>query len=791
MARWAIWNRVSTPGSTPPSTLRVVPTARVRREKLAASSGLSDPILTMAEFEARLVVLPKRALIDETTRLLLLREAASDPIFKELGIAPDFLVFLEHGPFFLRFFEELALEGVEPQALLEGDSYAEYGEHITLLATLKERYLALLAREQLADRILQSSDYTLNSAYLEAFEAVEIEVEGYLSRFERTLLERVAALCPLTLRLHLTPFDQKMAEAFAPFGPATGHLNTLDLSRKTPLKRTPLAVPEAFHLYSLPNRLAQCGALLDTIYRLVDEGVAPERIAVVLPDESLAPFLHRFDRHRIFNFAMGLPLSEEPLYLTLEGLYAHLCSPGAETQARFERLMQQHPVLGDIYRTLATSQPHKADWLLEQLHTLSALASSPQTHEALTEALYQIKPLLEAADTLVPHQALYLLIGDLKTRRIDDVGGGPVTVLGVLETRGVGFEAVLVPDFNEGFAPKESVKDLFLSSAVRARAGLPTRADRADLQRSLYWRLFGRTPRRYIFCVQSDQAQPSRFIKELGIRHDATPYRFDPALLYPARGESPPEEEPIELKIDLTQRPLYPHQLKSYLTCRRQYYYRYLRKLRSPEALTPPSPARTFGVWIHEILKSLYSRSLPPRKLHERLSQALLKASGEDARMAIEARIWIKKLEAFCRHETERLEAGWRPYLLEEELHGEIEGVPIAGRIDRIDRREEALLVIDYKTGKLPTLSGNEKQSDFQLIFYALLGANQPHAQLEAAYYDLSEGVLEPLEDPTRQEAALRAQLQQFKAPLQRFDRCQSRTPCRHCDYATLCQRRV
>ena len=60
---------------------------------------------------------------------------------------------------------------------------------------------------------------------------------------------------------------------------------------------------------------------------------------------------------------------------------------------------------------------------------------------------------------------------------MDDVGGGPVTVMGVLETRGSSYEGVIIPDFNESLIPKRSKKDLFLSSQIRSFASMQTRFD--------------------------------------------------------------------------------------------------------------------------------------------------------------------------------------------------------------------------------------------------------------------------------------------------------------------------
>jgi len=55
----------------------------------------------------------------------------------------------------------------------------------------------------------------------------------------------------------------------------------------------------------------------------------------------------------------------------------------------------------------------------------------------------------------------------LKGRSEDDVRGGKVTVIGVLETRGGNFDGVIVPDFCDDFVPRRSQKDLFLNTNIR------------------------------------------------------------------------------------------------------------------------------------------------------------------------------------------------------------------------------------------------------------------------------------------------------------------------------------
>ena len=52
----------------------------------------------------------------------------------------------------------------------------------------------------------------------------------------------------------------------------------------------------------------------------------------------------------------------------------------------------------------------------------------------------------------------------LASRTIDDVRGGKITVMGVLETRNISFDGVIIVDFNDNHVPKKSDKDIIALS---------------------------------------------------------------------------------------------------------------------------------------------------------------------------------------------------------------------------------------------------------------------------------------------------------------------------------------
>lgn len=69
--------------------------------------------------------------------------------------------------------------------------------------------------------------------------------------------------------------------------------------------------------------------------------------------------------------------------------------------------------------------------------------------------------------------------------------------MGVLETRLINFDAVIICDFNDEYIPKISTKDKFLSTKLKSLSELPTKFDRENLQKYYYKRLIDNS--KYVF----------------------------------------------------------------------------------------------------------------------------------------------------------------------------------------------------------------------------------------------------------------------------------------------------
>ena len=114
-----------------------------------------------------------------------------------------------------------------------------------------------------------------------------------------------------------------------------------------------------------------------------------------------------------------------------------------------------------------------------------------------------------------------LFLQRLGSRSLDDVRGGKITVMGVLETRSVNFDVVIIVDFSESNVPKKSDKDMFLNTQIREMANLPTMSDRESLQKHYYDLLISRSKEVAISYVSSNDSSGSRFLKQLNIKESS------------------------------------------------------------------------------------------------------------------------------------------------------------------------------------------------------------------------------------------------------------------------------
>lgn len=406
--------------------------------------------------------------------------------------------------------------------------------------------------------------------------------------------------------------------------------------------------------------------------------------------------------------------------------------------------------------------------------------------EKLKEPLYLIKILLRKFknENLSLGNLIDLFLLEISRIKLDDVRGGKVTVMGLLESRGLQFDGVIIPDFNDDLVPKRSSGEMFLNSALRARAGLISHADRENLQRFYYDGLLRGAKKSAICYLQSVEKLPSRFLRSFEVRQDAEFSQEDYLRLF-GREEFKPalcgQEDPVA-RHDFFAEELSFSRLDTFLECKRKYYYRYVFGLR--EGLKFGEDNTLLGKILHTSFQRLYERA--GMKFSMEKFRSIYSQLAREAGIArFDAELELKAVEKLAKL-LEEHEQIWSFSGSEISLKGELDGVRLSGRIDRIDEDKAGRkFIVDYKRG-----SAKKHMEKFQLTFYRALLAQE----CECAYLSLKDCAFAAPGDKTPSLENLRETLssigKEFASEVA-FTRTEAVQSCEYCDYKIICKGQI
>jgi len=771
--------------------LHIYPTSRAIRSIRQLSKereGFLPTLMRMDEFEKRAVLVSERGQkqIDPLQRILLLREASRFEDFSLLKVDYALVRFFTKSDALFKFFEELSAEHVPFDTLIDADPYAEFETHIKILKELRRRYQMLLAEKGLTDTMFLPESYRLNEGFLKGYAQIDIYLEGYLSLFELELLEKITAYTTVQIHYVTTRFNRKMLARFQTCGIELEENRAVcfDLGKKCVLTSKENHQPIHASLFSVEERVEQVALAFVKIEEMVRKGIAPEEIVLILPDEGFKEYFMLFDKQNNLNFAMGYDYRNKPFYKMVEALYLYRQTPNQETRQR----------LAYYGLSLEKIEAQREVTELSCSSFFSKLAEiivfDKKESETVEEKYYLFERLFEN-EILGYTEWLYLWLKTLSEITIDDVGGGKITVMGVLETRGISFRGVVIVDFNEGIVPAVSGKDMFLNSTVRAFAGLPTKADREALQKQYYHRLLQQAEEAVLCYCTSENRLPSKFLYELKLSN-AIQTKAPLQLLYPCNIIANREADPKVEQFDAFAQTWSPARLKVWLECKRKYYYRYLLNINAKEEQTLNE-----GAFLHTLLEQLYqeqnfyqTQEVLTQRLHSIMEKLL---PQQDAQSRYRKLLWQEKLKGFVAKEIAHFQAGWRVVAREVNIAGEIGGLKFKGRIDRIDQNQSDTLILDYKSGRVekePKKLNPDKITDFQMSIYQHL--------LEKNYRNLSLAFIKIFEKGEKQHLTLleerKALLAEHLVTLKQTNafvatKCDDLQKCTYCEFTLLCQR--
>jgi CRISPR/Cas system-associated exonuclease Cas4 (RecB family)/RNAse (barnase) inhibitor barstar len=525
-----------------------------------------------------------------------------------------------------------------------------------------------------------------------------------------------------------------------------------------------------------------------------EEGFVPEKTVVVLPEEGLLfPVLHALPNAvQDVNITMGFPLRHTPLHNLLETLIhlqMHLYTDKEGHQRyhyrevtellehpylrvfepefcratierikthnivflRGETLEGEHPIWRQVFKQAGEDLfLYVREFLLFLQSQWKDDATATRTEqESLYQYFTQLNRLEEvmAGKGIQTHSKTFLKLFRKVMRSVRlPFTGEPLKglqVMGVLETRNLDFENVIILSMNEGSFPSAQVGNSFVPYNLRRAFDLPTYEQQDAIYAYMFYRLIQRA-KRVVMLYNTEEGfmqkgEKSRFILQLEAESGLTiieqvlanPVKVKEALPI-AVAKSPAILEQLKAyHAETGQRSFTPSAINTYIDCPLKFYFRYLAGIKEPEEVQEEMSPQVFGNILHHSMEIMY-RNLARQKGNNRVEEEDFPLLELEVKKAVD--------EAFQEHFKEptgewagQVLIAWRvvqeyvwqilkwdranaPFEMlglelgkdKSEAIRKVIDVPVVGGsfpvlltgiIDRVDRKEQVLRVIDYKTG--------------------------------------------------------------------------------------------
>jgi ATP-dependent helicase/DNAse subunit B len=291
--------------------------------------------------------------------------------------------------------------------------------------------------------------------------------------------------------------------------------------------------------------------------------------------------------------------------------------------------------------------------------------------------------------------------------------------------------------------------------------------------------------------------------------------------------------------------------VNTYIDCSLKFYLRYIAGIGEADEISEEIDAAGFGTVVHDTLKELYSEiaernekqvvraeldglmgsTKPEEVLRKVFMKQHFKGRKRDVlegRNIIIFRVMLRYLEKIILTDLSiapfELVSAEEEYCrnLQIDVNQEKLEIRLGGKIDRIDRVNGQLRVIDYKTGqtsqKFSTLEslfegeyGSRNGAAMQTLFYAwLVGEVYPGEEVMPGLYTM-KGIFEEKFDPALNMTSLKKEgrinsfpgleesfvkhlkelVQKLYDPSVPFVQRTNDKKCSYCDFAALCQRQT
>ena len=595
-------------------------------------------------------------------------------------------------------------------------------------------------------------------------------------------------------------------------------------AKKSGPKPSHFAEPKEIVAVAAPSDALQAKYVTTFLNDLAAQsGAAPgKETAIVLTDEGLlSPVLYSIpEAVEKINITMGYPLRQTPAYTLLERLielqqhkkqqgnttvFYHGDVTGLLGQPAVARAAGETAAVhaGDIVAKRQIYVPAErfadderlsaiftpvsgwealCDYLTEILSLLGSRKTDdpesmqPEFFSLILDRIYQLQNTLRECRLEITDRVLLSLLRKMLQQVRVPYEGEPLEglqVMGILETRNLDFENVVILSVNDDTFPGNlSASSSFIPHNLRLAYGLPTPQHHEGVYGYYFYRLIQRARRIHlVYSVKTDEkktGEPSRYIYQLDYesphrvlhRTMALDIQFPPKPELAVGKDGTVAAALAEFLEGRGERKISPSLFYSYVECPLKFYYQAVARLKESEELDEEVDGAMFGNIFHKAAEIIYGGLKKESDAEEQLKTILKSPSVDQAvdRAIVEeyfkgeknitpadfggnltlvgdiVRRYLKT--GLLAHDSTngefRVEATehWVDSPIEISVDGRTETVRLGGKIDRLDvLDDDTLRVVDYKTGA--------RKSDFRGLdaLFSPVHAHRNPAALQTLFY--------------------------------------------------------
>lgn len=460
--------------------------------------------------------------------------------------------------------------------------------------------------------------------------------------------------------------------------------------------------------------------------------------------------------------------------------------------------LEQSGYLKHLTRAEQSGDPVAVDDLLKLKAFFDMLQEQPEDVSA-KEFLMYVEDLLDS--------------GEQGTNPTDSqFGNNAVTLLTAHSAKGLEFDHVFIVNMVEQRFPSRSRKEKITIPDSLIKEDVPPEDHHMQEERRLFYVALTRA-RKTVMLTSAQyyggktERKISRFISEAEIETTTTE-----SLASPLTKAGPTIEKKPSTILPIPK--TFSHsQLRTYRDCPLAYKYAHVLGIRSKQ-----SAAMVFGNTIHAVLQRFYERvkELNATKQADLFGASQPKQEGvmvpnlqellamykelwrddwfkSDAQRAAYFKEGQNMLQLFYQTQQEK---GWSvPLLLERGFKLKVGTHTLRGFIDRVDKDNEALTIIDYKTGRpKERLSAQDKQ---QLLLYQMATQSMPELKtsesVQLTYYYLQDGSQKSFEGTPEDLSNYKDMVLTLISRIESQDFKPTPNPmtCGYCEFKDICEFRA